>query len=153
MSKHWIEIEDFSEEEVTEMFNVICVKALGRTSPEVKKNFLGKKNARDTTLVNLVDLADLITKEGLEVTLRVAYLKPDEVKKEEIVEAPKLDIGLKIDPVNEAMKEQNEIVADVKRNFTEVGATKVNAPMSSDVPSENMESPKFDPGAIPDFKI
>jgi hypothetical protein len=154
MSKHWLEIENFSDDEVTEMFNALCVNALGKQPADIKKSLLGMKTAKNATMVTLSHLMTLIEKEGLEISFKVHYLKEDKVlKKPEVVEAPKLDIGLKVDPIAEAMKEQEQTIIVANRNFTEVGVAKVNTPMSSDMPSDNPSIPKFDPGAIPNFNI
>jgi len=152
MSKHWLEIENFSDDEVTEMFNALCVNALEKQPSDVKKSLLGMKTAKNNTTVTLSHLMTLIEKEGFEISFKVTYLKADkDLKKPEVIEAPKLDIGLKVDPIAEAMKEQTIIVAN--RNFTEVGVAKVNTPVSSDGPSENSKAPVFDPSAIPNFKV
>ena len=154
MSKHWLEIENFSDDEVTEMFNALCVNALEKQPADVKKSLLGMKTAKNGTTVTLSHLMTLIEKEGFEISFKVTYLKEDKVlKKEEVVEAPKLDIGLKVDPIAEAMKEQAQVMNPPNRVFTEVGVAKVNTPVSSDGPSGNSKAPVFDPGAIPDFKI
>lgn len=153
MSKHWLEIENFSDDEVTEMFNALCVNALEKQPSDVKKSLLGIKTAKNGTMVTLSHLMTLIEKEGFEISFKVTYLKEDKVleKSKQPIESPKLDIGLKVDPVAEAMKEQNIIVAN--RNFTEVGVAKVNTTVSSDGPNENSKAPVFDPGAIPDFHV
>jgi hypothetical protein len=148
MSKHWLEINDFSDKEINEMFNAICIDVIGKSPAEVKKEYLGVKTTKKDAKVELSHLLEIIEANDLEISFKVTYLKLDE--EVEIPAAPKLDVGLKIDPIQEAMKEQNVIVAN--RNFQEVGVAKISSPVSSDGPSDN-PPPTFDPNAIPNFNI
>lgn len=161
MSKHWLEIENFSDKETTAMFDAICTEVLGKSPIDVKKGLLGMKSAKKDTKVTLSHLMTLIDHAKIEFSFKVTYLKED---KPEIPPAPKLEVGLKVDPVNEAMEEQKKEIIPVQarqeetgkgvqRNFQEVGATGPVKPVSSDKPSEEGKAPVFDPGAIPNFKI
>ena len=164
MSKHFIEIENFSNEEVTAMFDYICTEVLKKSPIEVKTSVLGIKKVKKDTEVTLSNLLLLIDQNELGIKFRVNYLKEDKIEETPKVN-PDLTIGLKVDPVQKAMADQKESVTAFKkaptttldevmqRNFEEVGAAKEkNIVASDDKAIENNGAPVFDPGALPTFQ-
>lgn len=142
MSKHYLEIENFSPSEVTEMFDAICKDVVKKSPIEVKKELLGIKNAKSDTKVSLSHLMLLMEANKVDFTFRVTYEKDD--KEIPVSETPNLTIGLKEDPIHTEMQKQSEEIKS-DDNF-EKGKNPVFEPIQTEKLLQ-----KFDPNNIPNF--
>lgn len=156
MEKHYLEINEFSQSEITEMFNAIC-KEIGHITPsDAKKNILGMKGAKEDTSVALTHLMTLIAHFKVEFSFKVTYLKHESVStKKEHVDLP-LD-GVENDVVFDAMNEQAvsvDAAGIITIDLPELSEKEKQ--QTNDLTQESKptpDKPSFDPSKLPDFKI
>lgn len=157
MKDKFVEIEDFSSKEITDMFNYICTTVLKQSPIEIKTVMLGKK-ANANTKVELSHLLLLIEKNDLKFKFRVNYLEApaekssfekaiDETADKAIAETAQG--GVKTDVIHDAMQDQQKQVQSGGRVFTEVPG---GNPESEDQPPAGSGPATFDPSAIPYFR-
>lgn len=160
MKNKFIEIEDFSPKELTDMFDYICTTVL-KTSPiEVKQTLLGMKAPNKNSKVTLSQLLVLIEKHELNFKFKVMYIEPekevmsnfekaiDETATNAIAE--NANGGVKTDVLHDAMNDQSKALGQPTRVFTEVLGSG-NSESEDKAPAGNAAA-TFDPNAIPEFK-
>lgn len=156
MKNKFIEIEDFSPKELTDMFDAICTDVLKQSPIEVKQSLLGMKAPNKNSKVTLSQLLVLIEKNDLTFKFKVTYLEPEKVEKSNFEKAidetatnaiaADANGGVKTDVIQEAMQDQGKALGQPVRVFTEVTGG------SEDQASTGSGPAAFDPNAIPEFK-